>query len=591
MISIFEKVRSGTKKSLLDYAKTLIDADELPSRRSRFDLNNMYSTNRIPTKIGGSRKPCVDESYFNEDNIEVPIIGPQLDSITAQLVKLFLSDDPVFQVITTPARAEVAAQFNSLFHLYSRRFQWVSNLTLSMQDLAKYNLTFVETSWMDYKNISGVKIERHSPYNVLFDSSLPVRQLLTDGLYAGAIMRKTGVALRQYAAMHQLSLTSEAVNSIADGMIRFQLPSVEMSTAKSGLEVFLPEKQSAKFHELIKLYVRIIPAEFNLSVREGLDPMYPGIYCLHILNNKHLVGIHELNSTYPYFPLLGCQIRNSDYEISGETFAEQLVPIQNLATKLYNGDINSLRRVLMDRALYDPRMFPEEMIASPNPAEKIPLKPGVPMGTPLGAGYQQLGYNDPALGARVGQANQLAGLANHITGLNPAQQGQFVRGNKSRTEFMEIMGNADARLITMAYSLSDDLFNFIKEIILSDVLINVNEIEIQDYRTGKPIKVSSSILRETPVAWRMSGGLSASRSMVPLESITQFLQIIMNSPTGAARVNFEKLANFIAESYGFSGFAEILNSDEVVNAMLSATIAARNPTSGGAQGDSGTGGS
>lgn len=587
MISIFEKVRSGTKKSLLEYATALIAADEIQNRRARFDLNNLYNTNRIPDKSGLRKKPCADESFYNDDNVEVPIIGPQLDSITAQLVKLFLSDDPVFQVITTPARAEIAAQFNSLFHLYSRRFQWVSNLTLTMQDLARYNLAFVETSWVDYKSISGVKIERHSPYNVLFDSSLPVRQLITDGLYSGVIMRKTGVSLRQYAAMHQLSLSTESLNSIPDGAIRFELPSMDFLTSKTGLEVFVPEKQSAKFHELVKLYVRIIPSEFNLSVREGLDPTFPGIYCLHILNNKFLVGIHEVNSTYPYFPLLGCQIRNSDYETAGETFAEQLVPIQNLATKLYNGDINSLRRILMDRALYDPRMFPEEMIASPNPAEKIPLKPGVPMGTPLAAGYQQLPYNDPALGARVAQANQLAGLANHITGLNPAMQGQFVRGNKSRTEFMEIMGNADARLITMAYSLSDDLFNFIKEIILSDVLVNVNEVEVQDYRTGQPIRVSSAVLRETPVAWRMSGGLSASRSMVPMETISQFLQIIMNSPMGAMRVNFERLANFISETYGFSNFAEVLNSDEVVNAMLSAANAARNPTPGNTQGNSG----
>lgn len=588
MIPIFEKVRAKSKADLLAYAKGLIDVDDLASRRSRFDLNNLYSTNRIPEK-SGHKKPCADETFYNDDNIVVPIIGPQLDSITAQLVKLFLSDDPIFQVITTPAKADIAAQFNSLFHLYSRRFQWVSNLTLAIQDLARYNLTFVETSWVDYRVVSGVKIERHSPYNVIFDSSLPVRHLITEGLYCGVLMQKTGVALRQYANMNGLVLSPEAISSKPAGKLRYELPNMQFSRSNAGLEVFLPEKQSSKFHELVKLYVRIIPADFGLSVREGTDSTLPAIYCLHILNDKYLVGIHEVSSAYPYFPLLGCQIRNSDYEISGETFAEQLVPIQNLATKLYAGDINSLRRILTDRALYDPRMYAEEMIASPNPAEKIPLKPGVPIGTPLSAGYQPISYNDPALGVRISQANQLSSFANYITGLNPAQQGQFVRGNKSRAEFVEIMGNADARLITMAYSLSDDLFNFIKELLLSDILINVNELEIPDYRTGQMITVSSAILRQTPVSWRMSGGLATSKMQIPIEGITQFVQVLMQSPLGAARINFEKLANFIAESYGFTDFAEVLNSDEAVNAMLSAANAQRDSASGNTEGNSGTG--
>ena len=134
-------------ETLLSYVSPFIRANSgLSDHRARLEsidrlIERSYQANK--------KSSCRDTKDVppEEDNVTIPVVGPQLSTLAAQLSKIFLRTDPPIQMFSAPAAAEIANQYNILYSRYSRKFQWRRNLLLTIRDAVNYNFCAAEVRW------------------------------------------------------------------------------------------------------------------------------------------------------------------------------------------------------------------------------------------------------------------------------------------------------------------------------------------------------------------------------------------------------------------------------------------------------------
>jgi len=70
----------------------------------------------------------------------------------------------------------------------------------------------------------------------------------------------------------------------------------------------------------------------------------------------------------------------------------------------------------------------------------------------------------------MAQIKDLVGMSNMLAGQNPARQGQFVKGNKTKSEFDDVMSNANGRDQLVSILLESQVFTPMKTIFKLDIL-------------------------------------------------------------------------------------------------------------------------
>jgi len=123
-------------------------------------------------------------------NITIPVIKPQVRAAVAYQAAVFLTDYPMFGVVSSPEFITAAKQMQAVIEENSIRGSWVRELLLFLQDGFKYNLSALEVCWdrvttaaietdLSFdagrtgkpKEIiwSGNRLTRWDPYNAYFD--------------------------------------------------------------------------------------------------------------------------------------------------------------------------------------------------------------------------------------------------------------------------------------------------------------------------------------------------------------------------------------------------------------------------------------
>lgn len=593
------------QETLLSYISPFLRANSgLSDHRARLEsidrlIERSYNT--------GNKSKCKDTKDVppDEDNVTIPVVGPQLSTLAAQLSKIFLRTDPPIQMFSAPAAAEIANQYNILYGRYSRKFQWRRNLLLVIRDAVNYNFCAAEVRWRAraVRTITqqintqtglnkitnafeeGESIKHLHPYNVIWDGSVPLNEVAYRGAYAGYVEKYTRIALAQFCKDEAIDLTKEdweeinAHQETADGLSYF-VPKINPVIHNDKVELSHDDifdgkssksqnKTSTAQYNLTTLYIRAIPMDFDI-VQEGAAEI--NIIKLYIVGSSKILKYEVLDNAHNLFPIIFGQTDESPLGLNSFTSAEELAPIQNTATKLYNAELNSTRRLISDRAIYDSDLISAKEVNNPSPTAKIPIKRSMHGAFALNNAYFPIPYEDRALGVRLQFANSLLGFASQITSANQTMQGQFVKGNKTAGEFNTTMAMAGDRLTQSAIFLDDQLFAPLRTILLSDTLQYQSNVRVFDKETGQFIDVDMTTLRDTPLDFDIAAGLIPAEEMASTEFFQVLLQTIMSVPDLNTEFKVTDAICYLAEMRGVKYLRRFQRSQQEMQQMAQAQM-------------------
>lgn len=523
-------------------------------------------------------------------NMVVPIVMPQVESALGYLEQVFLTGYPIFGIAASPQYQDAATMMETIIANNSIQAGWIRNLIMFFRDGLKYNLSGIEVDWKqmttpafetDLKAPGGVAVKnkqwegnwmtRMDMYNTVFDPRVAPADVYKDGEFAGYVKLFSRIALKKYINdLYGKIPPSIAIKAFESGLglvtglpqwLGYYYPQVNpqpvraysantfdwMSWAVGGIGG--AENHKLKYqnmYELFTLYARILPSDFNLKVPEENTPQ---VWKFIIINRQILLYGERLTNAHSYIPIFFCQPLEDGLQFQTKSFAQNAIPFQDMASAHWNADIASKRRMVTDRVLYDPSRISTKDINTDNPAAKIPVRPAA-YGKPVGEAVYQFPYRDEQAQSLLQNSEMIVRFANLVNGQNPAQQGQFVKGNKTKTEFTDTMGHSNNRNQSIAMMIEAQTMTPIKEVIKINMLQRQPPGELYNHEHRSQVPVDPAILRNAVLEFKVTDGELPSDKVLGTELLQVTVQSVASSPALGSGYNIAPMFSYLMKQQG-----------------------------------------
>ncbi len=525
-------------------------------------------------------------------NITMPVILPAVEAAVVYQSSVFLSSTPIFEVVSSNEYIDAARQFSAVLAENSIRGGWIRELQMFLRDGFKYNLCAAEVGWkkcvvpsfetdLSYKNgmearpkeiiWEGNSLKHLDMYNTFFDARVHPTEVSEYGEFAGyteimsrirfkAFLAELGedkIIENTIAALESGSSTIGASTSSAIGS--YYIPQINSSAfinpesrlemnwmAWAGMSAKSHHIQYQNMYEVATIYARLLPEDFEMRVPQAATPQ---IWKLIIINQKVVIYAERQTNAHNRIPILFGQPLEDGLGYQTKSLATNVEPIQSVTSALMNSVIHARRRSATDRGLYDPSRVSEHNINSDNPSAKIPVKPSA-YGKPLNEAYYPIPFRDDQSSLIMQEIGAVAKLADVISGQNPARQGQFVKGNKTQTEYSDVMANSNGRDQTTSLLLEAQFFTPLKEIIKANTIQYQKKTTVY-YRTEKKmVDIDPVVLRKAVMSFKISDGLNPVSKLINSDGFQTALQVIGSSPAIGGRYNVGKLFSYLMKTQG-----------------------------------------
>lgn len=534
-------------------------------------------------------------------NITVPIIKPQVRAAVAYQAAVFLTDYPMFGVVSSPEYITAAKQMQAVIEENSVRGSWVREFLLFFQDGFKYNLSAIELDWCKVATAAietdpsfnrgqegkvkeiiwaGNKVRRWDPYNTYFDCRVEPYDIPTKGEFAGHTELMSRTQLKAFIN----SLDSKIIENIVPA---FESPSSLDSTANAspyGASYYLPvingkalmdpslimyadwdawvglansPKNAGKInyrgiYEVSTDYIRIIPSDYGMKVPA---PNTPQVWKFIIVNHSVIIYAERMTNAHEKIPVFfGCP-SETGLGYQDKSLAQDAAPFQYVATALMNSVIAGRRRAVTDRVLYDPSRIAEGHMNNPNPSAKIPVRPSA-YGKAVGEAVYQFPFRDDQAGVAMQEIQSLLQFSNVLQGQNQARQGQFVKGNKTDGQWESTMSNATSQDQITALLYEAQVFTPLKEVLKLNILQYQGAASIYSPSQQQVVNVDPVALRQAILNFKITDGLLPSEKVIKSDTMKVVLQAIASSPTLAQGYNVAPLFSYLSkvENVDFTPF-------------------------------------
>ena len=526
------------------------------------DMTDEQWKARMATKAGDKRR---------RTNLTVPIVLPQVESALAYFSEIFLSGYPIFGVGSSPEFDDAALQMETVIAENSLTAGWSRQLSMFFRDGFKYNLQGIEVIW-DRKTTAAVEaditladgkmakpkeviwegnsLKRMDLYNTIFDPRCAPAEIHSQGDFAGYVELCSRTNLKRYinnlfgkiptaVAMRAFeSGGADLITPVGDATLGYYVPLINPDAMidREGLNAFDwmawatdQAKQKIQYknvYEKLTLYARIIPQDFDLYVPQDNTPQ---VWKFVIINNKVLLYAERCTNAHGLIPIIFGQPIEDGLGYQTKSLALNVMPFQDLASAAVNANIASKRRLVMDRTLYDPSRIREADINSDNPSAKIPVRPSA-YGKTVGDSVYAFPYRDDLSASVTAETELYVRYANLTTGQNPAQQGQFVKGNKTLHEYSDVMGHSNARNKMMALNGEHQVLLPIKEIIKINMLQYQTDTVLYNRELQTQVKINSLTLRKAVTEFKLSDGILPGDKLFNTEEFEVAIQVLGSSP-------------------------------------------------------------
>jgi hypothetical protein len=523
-------------------------------------------------------------------NVTVPVVMPQVEAAVTYQASVFLTGQPLFGVVSNPANMDAARAMEAVIDEQAIRGGWVNEFMLAFRDAFKYNFFALEVEWdrvatatldtdlrQDTKNGTvkqtiweGNVIRRRDPYNTIWDTRVHPTKIHEDGEFVGYTELMSRVKLKDFIGKLQNKIVSNVVNAfqsqpstslgtIMSPTSAYYIPQLNPEILQqdailntgfnwmswAGLSEFT-EIDYKDMYVVTTLYARIIPADFDMSVPNKQTPQ---IWKFIYVNDTVLIYAERKTNAHAFLPILCGQGLDDGLGYQTKSLATNVIPFQQLQSALWNSSVAASRRAISDRALYDPSRISEAQINNPNPAAKMPVRPAA-YGKPVSEAVYPFPFRDDQSQLIIAKAQQLDMMANKISRQNPVRQGQFVKGNKTRSEFQEVMQNADGGDQMIAMYLESKLFTPLKEILKLNILQFQPATQLFSRSQKQVVNIDPVALRQMVLTFKVSDGLVPSDKIISADAIRDSLQAIANIPAIGQSYNLAGLFSYFVKTQG-----------------------------------------
>jgi len=525
-----------------------------------------------------------DTSKFQ--NHTVPVVYPQVEAFVAYMTSVFLTGEPIFGVTSSAKYIEATMQMEALIADQATLFSWKAELIKLFRDAGKYNLAAMEVSWDKVdtpvfetdvsfsltearpKNViwSGNKLKRLDLYNTFWDTSCDAKDVQAEGDYAG------------YSEMYTRNRLKKLIAGMDDKIIKNIKPAFESPTPALGVNGFyVPQinpialmdpltyagntdwfsfagitdgKSDIAYksvYMVTRLYVRLVPSDFDIAVPQKNTPQ---VWKLYIINLSVIIKAERLTNAHGYIPILFAAPNDDGLRYQTKGIGSNVSGIQALSTALMNSVIAARRRAVSDRAIYNPLYLSKADAENSNPSAKMPIKSTGYAGVDLNTIYRPIPFNDDQSAAAMQGVGILATYADAITGQNKAQQGQFVKGNKTLHEYDSVMGNANARSQLAAIVVEEQLFTPMKYILKCNILQYQQATSLYHEGEDTEINIDPVILRNAVMKFKVSDGLVPKDKLIGGEEWMVALQTLSTSPQLGAAYDIGGVFSYLMRTQG-----------------------------------------
>lgn len=505
-------------------------------------------------------------------NVVLPVVMPQVESLLTELSEIFLSSYPLFPVFSKPQMQDIALQMETVIGEQGVQFSWAAELLQCMRDGLKYNLMAAEVEWVNKKvavvttdlsqNIrhgtptetlfSGNAVRRLNPYNLILDTRVEPFEIAQKGEFAGYTEMVSRILLKQRIAEMDPTRTMNVREAFESGVGQYTTTSssdaffipqvnpfalIDPSTVQTAganfnwmawanMEDNKSMKYSGDIYEFTVLYARILPAEHKIFGSHGNTPQ---IWKMIIINRKVCIFAERQSNAHNLLPIVVAQAHEDGLGWQSKSFADNAAPFQALSSALYNSGLESQRRKVYDRLIYDPSRINKSDIDNTSVVARIPVK-NEAYGKPLSEAVYQLPYRDENVAQIFSTAEQVLGMADVANGQNRVQRGQFQKGNKTRHEFQDTMDASNARPRMVALVLENRFFTPLKQILKLNTLQFQPPAEMYNRNSKAAVKIDPTVLREAALEFRMADGLMPTDALMNMQLFQAILQMAGQYP-------------------------------------------------------------
>jgi hypothetical protein len=530
-----------------------------------------------------------DTSRFQ--NMTVPVVMPQVEAAVTYQASVFLTGEPLFGVVASPAFIDAALQMESVIEANSIRGGWARELMMFFRDGFKYEFAPLEVSWAQEKTWSvqtdlvksttegiptetlwsGNKLKRLNPYNTFVDDRVPASEVYKDGEFGGYTESVSRIKLKSFIASLPEKIIANVVPAFESGLSTdastvsseargYYVPSINPASTIdddaggtnwlkwAGLEDD-SNKRKINYkdsYELTTLYCKVMPSEFKLKIPNASTPQ---IFKLYIVNHMVIIYAELQTNAHSYLPIMVGSPLEDGLGYQTKSLAENAIPFQQLTTSYMTSIIASRRRSINDRLLFDPSRITNAHINSANPSAKIPVRPAA-YGKKISDAVYQFPYRDDQSASGMQQIQTILGLANITAGQNQAQQGQFVKGNKTLSEFESVMQNANGRDQLASMLIEHQCFTPIKHILKLNILQFQGGTTVYNRDKKVAVEIDPIKLRKAVLEFRVSDGLIPSSKILNSEQFGVALQVFGSAPSIAQGYNVAPMFSYMMKTQG-----------------------------------------
>jgi hypothetical protein len=580
--------------------------------------------------VGTSDQSAADEKVaqiIDDSGVHftTPVVVSQVDSIVAFLSELYLSGYPLFPVVTPPEDAAFGEQLEAIVDDHSIRGRWPRQLNMTFRDGAKYNVCGVELEWAPIgalnvsKNNASVgsppqptldveqinRLNNMDMYNLFWDQLVDIPDVTEFGDYVGYNDLWTRGRIKQYIS--NLTKAGETTMNVRQALESAQganndevprqhywerplisnfniLEDINMNTNWMAWALAQDSQDKDRIdysnkYLFTKTYARIVPSDHGLDVPE---PNVPQIWKFVSINNSHIIHMKKVISAFDMFPILLGQYTEDGFRQQTKSVAEQQLAIQDATSELVNIRLNSARRSISDRAIYNPSLIDPQDVNSRTPAPKIPVKQNL-KGVDLNNAYRSIEFNDSGTARAFDDIFPMLQLSEFMGGLNSARQGGFRRGNRTLGEFNEIMTNSDMRSRMIALSMEYQIFTPLKQQIKGNILLNMGSSskDLISNRTDRQIAVNVEEIRSKLMEFKVADGYLPTSLLANTEVVQAAFNLLMQAPQLQAEYQLGPLFSHMMSLAGMRGLNKFQVAPEVAEQRRAELAAAEEGETGG----------
>lgn len=586
-IALINTLNIEQRKKLLDYAIACAtrDKDFLGSLRELMryrDLEYQRQLNTTAEHVKALSDNMRGKGRSLQDMV-VPIVMPQIESAVAYQAGVFLTQYPIFGVISKKESIDQAKVFETALAEQSIQHGWARNLAQIFRNGFKYNFGPAVVAWqrrpvvavgtrtesqyagqakIDRAYVGGNCIKSVDPYNTFLDSSVLPANMHTDGEFFGYNEPMNRPQLIRLMASLDSDKTTEATaayESVFSGLDEadgsnamrlyvpeinryLQLKSTHQTNSWDEWAGLHAHKANIKYKDrycVTHFYCRAKPSDFGRN--ENTLVVYHAI----IVNWKHVVFVEQMNVGHDYLPTMVLQPLEDGLGYQTQSMLDNALPYQNMSSSLWNIALHAKRRNIFDRLVYNPLIIDKKDIDPVSAVSRIPLRNArlLDKDGGIARAIYQIPFQDRDSASALQMSQMIEQMADTAAGQNKVDRGQFQKGNKTAAEFQTVMGNSNSRQQLSSISIEAQFMTPVKEVVKANTIQfqpsgQVFSRERQETLDFDPVK-----LRETVLEFKLTDGMLPMDKMLSPELLQVFMQTAQALP--AMATEYDVLGMFL----------------------------------------------